>query len=123
MPKIVDKKKPFTYVSGQTPETYKCQVCGAEHVKLWRKYQTFVKNNTLVCASCLSRMHTEGNFVPKFRDTKHGGRWSKNKGLPESDSLGEFVPAVPTEENDTFWGYTSVPAEGCQWWKRLPNGM
>ena len=123
MPKIVDKKKPFKYASGETPETYKCQICGATHVKLWRKYQTFVDDNTLVCASCLSRLKTEGKFVPKFRDTKYGARWTKQSGLQESDSIGEFVPAVPTEGNDTFWGYTSVPKEGCDWWNKLPNGM
>lgn len=125
MPKIVDKQKPFTYVSGETPETYKCQVCGAKRVKLWRKYQTFVQDNTLICASCLSRMQKKDGFVPIFRDTKHGARWTKPAGscLQESDSIGNFVPAVPTEENDTFWGYTSVPQAGCQWWNQLPNGM
>ena len=123
MPKIVNSQKPFTYASGETPETYKCQVCGATHVKLWRRYQTFVADNTLVCASCLSRMQKKDGFVPIFRDTKYGGRWTKPAGLQESDSIDNFVPAVPTEENDTFWGYTSVPQAGCQWWNKLPNGM
>lgn len=125
MPKIVNQQMPFTYVSGETPETYKCQICGATHVKLWRKYQTVVQGNTLVCASCLSRMHRKKGYVPLFRETKQGGRWTKpvDSCLQESDSLGNFVPAVPTEENDTFWGYTSVPAEGCKWWQGLPNGM
>ena len=123
MPKIVNKKTPFKYAAGEVPETYKCQLCGATHVKLWRKYQMFVEDNTLVCAPCLSRLKTTVGFVPKFRDTKYGSRWTKPAGGQESDSIGEFVPAVPTEENDTFWGYSSVPKGGCDWWNKLPNGM
>lgn len=37
-----------------------------------------------------------------------------------SDSIGWLVPAVPTEEDDTYWGYTSVPQPGVEWWQRLP---
>ena len=123
MPKIVDIKQPFRYAAGEVPKTYKCQICGATHVKLWRKYQAFVEDNTLVCASCLSQMHTQGKFMPVFRDTQHGGSWTDKFGQNISDSIGDFVPAVPTEENDTFWGYSSVPKEGCAWWNKLPNGM
>ena len=53
------------------------------------------------------------------------------KGVPEdaietkasrrqTDQIGWRVPAVPTEENDTYWGYTSVPQPGCDWWANLP---
>ena len=121
--KIVNSKQPFTYVSGEVPETYKCQICGATHVKLWRQYQTSVECNTLICASCLSKMHKEKGFTPKFVPTKYGGRWTNRYGQQRSDSIGSYVPAVPTEENDTFWGYTSVPQAGCQWWNGLPNGV
>lgn len=117
--KIVDKKQPFSYVSGGTPETYKCRICGQTHVKLWRKSYTFLNQQTLVCASCLSRMHTEGKFVPKFVK----GHWLDKHGRASSDQIGIYLPAVPTEENDTFWGYTSVPQAGCQWWKNLPDGI
>jgi hypothetical protein len=37
-----------------------------------------------------------------------------------SDQIGWLVPAVPTEEGDTYWGYTSVPSAGCVWWFLLP---
>ncbi|MBR1605921.1 MAG: hypothetical protein IJ660_07460 [Alphaproteobacteria bacterium] len=121
--KIVNPKHPFSYVEGEVPESYKCQICGATHVKLWRKYQTLVCDNTLVCASCLSRMHKEDGFTPIFSQTKDGGRWLNRYGQLRSDSIGNYVPAVPTEENDTFWGYTSVPKKGCDWWSKLPNGM
>ena len=119
--KIVDKKQPFSYVTGEVPETYKCQICGQTHVKLWRKSNTFLDQQTLVCASCLARMHT--SISPKFVKTKQGFLWThKNRSQP-SDQLGDFLPAVPTEDNSTFWGYTAVPQAGCQWWKNLPDGI
>ena len=119
MPKIIDAEMPFTYASGETPETYKCQICGQVHVKLWRKGHTFLRHQTLVCASCLSRMHIEGRFVPKVIN----GHWLRKDGRCNSDQLGIYLPAVPTEENDSFWGYTSVPKAGCDWWHQLPDGM
>ena len=38
-----------------------------------------------------------------------------------TDQIGWLVPAVPSEEGDTFWGYMSVPQAGCDWWDRLPT--
>lgn len=53
-----------------------------------------------------------------------------DKGMRESeiggsktDQIGWRIPAVPTEANDTYWGYTSVPEPGVQWWKRLPSSV
>jgi hypothetical protein len=42
--------------------------------------------------------------------------------VSESYSSGSIsmVPAVPTEDGE-MWGYTSVPEEGCVWWKKLPT--
>jgi hypothetical protein len=34
---------------------------------------------------------------------------------------GWMVPAVPTEENDAYWGYSSIPQAGCEWWYHLPS--
>jgi len=36
-----------------------------------------------------------------------------------TDQIGWLVPAVPTEDG-SFWGYTSVPPEACEWWYKLP---
>lgn len=38
-----------------------------------------------------------------------------------TDQIGLFVPAVPLEDGRGYWGYSSVPTEGCQWWKNLPT--
>ena len=40
--------------------------------------------------------------------------------MPSGCSIGWLVPAVPTEEGNTFWGYTSVPYQGVYWWDNLP---
>lgn len=47
------------------------------------------------------------------------GKREGNFGL--TDWIGNLVPAIPTEQGDTYWGYTSVPQEGVKWWVRLPT--
>jgi hypothetical protein len=37
-----------------------------------------------------------------------------------TDQIGWLVPAVPTDEGTTFWGYTSVPQDKVDWWQDLP---
>jgi hypothetical protein len=46
--------------------------------------------------------------------------WREGHG--RTDQIGWLVPAVPAPPpGDGFWGYTSVPDEGCRWWRALPN--
>ena len=90
---------------------------GSRGVKLWREYQTFQNHQTLLCRSC-----SEIEQAPK-----NGGRpsWEEYGG----DQIGWRVPAVPDKlptgihwklpRGYTFWGYTSVPDDGVEWWKRL----
>lgn len=106
-------KKPgkLNYDLDKTPRNYKCGVCGAKGVKLWRDYQTFLDNQTLRCTDC----------ALKYRDEGKGGD-PENKGKPwdgESTSIGWCVAAVPTEDGKTYWGYSSVPSRGVCWWWRL----
>ena len=35
--------------------------------------------------------------------------------------IGWYVPAIPDEEGLGYWGYTSVPQEGIDWWQALPT--
>ena len=112
---VVDPGHPVDYASNGTPPTYVCGTCHASDCKLWRNYQTFLSNQSLYCARCagkeqdidVSAMDAEGR-----RPSRHGGR---------TDQIGWLVPAVPTQENDTFWGYSSVPGKGVEWWRRLPT--
>lgn len=88
------------------PDKYCCGECGAKGVKLWRDYNTFLEYQSLLCADCSEK---EQNKQPKEYGRKIG------------DQIGWRVPAVPTEEGDTYWGYTSVPENGCDWWYNLPT--
>ena len=97
--------KPFQYASGQAPEGYKCGDCGATNVKLWRYYQTFLNNQHLRCMECACK-HQEKPYPVDFK---------------KGDQIGWMVPAVPTEEGNTYWGYTSVPQDGVDWWKGLKD--
>jgi hypothetical protein len=97
---------------------YKCSKCGAKNCKLWREYQTFANQTELMCAPCaakdqkkdISSIDVDGMRLCEI--IGHGQR---------TDQIGWMVPAVPTVEGDTFWGYTSVPDDRCEWWRKLPT--
>lgn len=112
---VVDPAHPFSYASADAPPTYTCGGCGKHGVKLWRDYQTFLDYQTLRCADCAAA--NQGKDISTMQPS---GSYSARDGM-STDQIGWLVPAVPTEENDTFWGYTSVPQAGCEWWARLPN--
>ena len=82
---------------------YTCAKCGAKGVKLWRDYQTCLDSQTLTCRSCSL--------------AKSG----KNADDLRGDQIGWLVPAVPTADGSTFWGYSSVPSAAVKWWRALPE--
>lgn len=94
--------QPFSYADQTTPEGYVCGDCGVKGVRLYRKYQTFLNHQELRCRAC--------------------ALLNQKKDEPDqpSEHIGWLVGAVPTEEGDTYWGYTSVPQPGVEWWDRLP---
>ncbi len=116
MMKVVDPKQSFSYHSGGIPRTYRCSRCGAYGCKLWRDYQTFLCNQALQCARCAAA--EQGKDISTIDAT---GKRLDDDGSYRTDQIGWCVPAVPTEENNTFWGYTSVPPAGCDWWRKLPT--
>lgn len=97
-----NKNERVDYERGTVPAGYRCSKCGAHGCKLWRQYQTFADYIKLLCRECGERDQGEAMEGP-------------------GDSIGWLVPAVPTEANDSYWGYTSVPQPGVEWWKRLPT--
>lgn len=111
---VVDPAHPVDYSKQEVPPSYKCHKCGAAGCKLWRDYQTFLEHQTLLCARCAGE--GQGKNVDSIGDD---GSYIGECG--STDQIGWFVPAVPTEGNDTFWGYFSVPQDGVEWWKRLPT--
>lgn len=109
---------PFKYWQG-APSGYVCSSCGAHGVKLWREHSVCLERVTLACFDCAcAEQVASGRDVPT--DLDGGGRMS-NVDFPRSDQFWGRVPATPTEDGETFWGYTSVPDDGVKWWKRLAS--
>lgn len=95
--------------------TYKCATCGAKNCKLWRQYQTFADHIRLMCGPCALADQKKSGPIDNA-----GMIYSKSLDQ-HCDQIGWLVPAVPTPDNETFWGYTSVPPEGVAWWRTLPS--
>ncbi len=104
------------YASSATPAGYVCSSCKKGGLKLWRQAHTMLSHLDLLCCDCagtdqdvdVSAISAEGRVLDRYLS------------LP-TDQIGGLVPAVPTEEGDTYWGYSSVPQAGVLWWRRLPN--
>ena len=107
--------KPFSFSGGAAPEGYVCTRCRSAGRKLWREYNTCADYTKLFCAACaLKNQRKKG---PVGED----GKRLDNMG-DRTDQIGWLIPAVPTEDGATFWGYSSVPPAGCTWWRGLPTG-
>lgn len=103
------------YQDGVIPKNYVCNKCGTAGVKLWRQYQTFLNHIELMCCCCAAKDQDKD-----ISDIGADGRSTSETGNKNS-TIGWLVPAVPTEDETTYWGYTSVPQLGLLWWRRLPT--
>jgi hypothetical protein len=92
----------FTHTRS-TPSGYVCGTCGISGIRLYRDYNIGMYAQELGCTLCTA-INSKREFDPRH-----------------PHSFGWKVAAVPTEEGDTFWGYTSVPREGVIWWDSLPT--
>lgn len=103
---------------------YRCDTCGAGNCKLWREYNTFLGHQTLYCVDCAGKAQKKdvSDLDARGRRLLVGddARYAASADM-RSDQIGWLIPAVPTAEGDTFWGYTSVPPDRCEWWYALPN--
>jgi len=111
----VESYKDSFYRNGDVPKDYKCSKCGAQGIKMWRQYNTFADHIELMCGQCA--LEDQGKKGPL---DDRGMRQSEVDN-EKTDQIGWLVPAIPTEDESTFWGYTSVPASGVRWWKALPT--
>jgi hypothetical protein len=102
------------YSKLETPPKYVCVICGAKNVKLWRGYMVCADSVNLHCARCAA-LESKADISDINDKGKHTGDFNR------TDQIGVYVPAVPTDMGDSFWGYTSVPPEGVQWWWNLPT--
>jgi hypothetical protein len=110
----VNPQEPIDYSSNHTPSSYVCKECRKHSIKLWRGYNAFTYSHILLCADCSAR--EEGADISTMDSD---GKSRSAEGIL-TDKIGGRVPAIPTAENDAFWGYSSVPDAGVQWWRRLP---
>lgn len=101
------------YSSSKTPEEYVCKSCGASNVKLWREYGVF--HPEMLCRNCAAK-----DQDANISDIDEYGKFTDNDGV-RSDCIRWYIPAVPDEEGVGFWGYTSVPQDGIDWWTSLPT--
>jgi hypothetical protein len=107
------KSWPVQYSTSTVPDTYRCGTCGVVGCKLWREYQTFLCHQTLECCDCagksqeedVSQIDADGKI--SVGDGVMGKYANGTEAVQRADQIGFRVPAVPTEEGDAFWGYTS----------------
>jgi len=95
---------PVDYSSATPPPEYKCSVCGASGVKLWREYNMFFNHQTYRCVDCAC--HNQKKAVAEVNIA--------------SGWVGNLVAAVPTPDGESYWGLSSIPKDGVDWWQRLP---
>jgi hypothetical protein len=93
---------------------YECMKCGASGVKLWREYNTFINNQTLLCADCLCKAER----VDPLHIRADGKTWDSYV-QQWLDAVNSMVPAVPADDG-TFWGCFAVPQDRVDWWRGLP---
>lgn len=100
-PVSTEAKNAWSYSAG-TPDDYVCAGCAAKGVRLYRGYGSF--HIELHCKGCA--LKNEELSAPDD---------------PSEHSIGLLVLAVPDEEGIGYWGLTSIPAAGLQWWNALPT--
>jgi hypothetical protein len=111
---LLDPDHPIDFAGCESPPNYVCSQCGATGRKLWRDYQMFARR--LLCAPCAAE--DQGKDASDI--DANGQRPSSIPGQ-RTYEIGWMVPAIPTAENDGFWGYASVPDTAVAWWRRLPT--
>lgn len=104
----------FARLPRHQKNSLRCDDCGATGCKLWRESHCYSGKIPVLCASCV--MRKDG----KTRTLDADGKWYDEE-CGKCDQIGWFVPAVPDVEGVGFWGYTSVPADGVEWWRTLPT--
>lgn len=112
------------YLSNQVPDYYKCHTCNATNCKLWRDSGAVFMPVKLECVDCSIKSQSNPRVTSYFSkiaasvQVAEDGTYNDTHG--RTDQIGWRAPAVPTEDNDSYWGYTSTPQAGVNWWVKLP---
>ena len=111
------------YSSTTVPAKYKCITCKATNCKLWRNYGSFTID--LECLDCAIKSQSKPDIAPGFAKIaatvtfSEDGTYTDEYGSASSE-IGWRVPAIPDEEGCGYWGHSSAPPAGRNWWKKLP---
>lgn len=106
---------PIDYLSPVPPDGYRCMDCDTHGVKMWRmSNSSCIEFRCFTCA-CLQEK------VKATPSVDRKGVMKLSHGIHvQSDQIGNLVPAIPSEDGSTCWGYSNASAEACQWWWSLP---
>ena len=119
---VMDISQALGYLRGYVlpPEiiaAYRCTFCGTEGVKLWRAIHSDREAGCSRCGTAQAGLpdtiNEDGELIDSIDGRPSDQIYSSKQGL-------NLLPYVPTLDGET-WGYTSVPPEGCLWWKSLPT--
>lgn len=105
----------FNYFDIKIPNGYVCHICRVSGCKLWRDYNLLAFKLPLMCYSCAAKSQAED-----ISDIDDAGEHTSIR-EDKTDWIGWLVPAIPTEDGRTFWGYTLAPDKAKNWWKKLPT--
>ena len=102
------------YLQYNDMTSYVCSRCGATHCKLWRRYQD--ATNELLCVICSTvdqKINTggvdaQGNFFDRYL-------------MKHTHNIGLYLPAVPKETENEYWGVLTTPDVCLNWWRELPT--
>ena len=128
------------YQNLQIPKDYICSNCKIKGIRLWRmSYSSEINLLCLKCAEKNQNSYCKYSYCSPKIIWQHQEMWNKyaednsmkldteeKRNLSKayrhaiSDQIGWYVPAVPDETLTTYYGYTSVPQPGVDWWERLP---
>jgi hypothetical protein len=99
---------------------YRCSFCGARGVKLWRTVHSAAEAWCSRCgtaqAGLADTIDAEGRIAALYSGRADG----RSDQIYSPDQGQNLLPWVPAPDGGT-WGYTSVPPEGCHWWRSLPT--
>jgi hypothetical protein len=98
---------------------YKRGKCGCVGVKLWRDVCMIATACELICAKCVAVDVGLPDLIVDG-DGKHEGKYGPSDQI-YNDGSTCWLPAIPTVEMNTYWGYTSVPPDRVKWWIELPT--
>jgi hypothetical protein len=100
------------YSKVETPWEYRCSICDASGIKLWKHQAEY--NPKPICCVCVS-LEEELDITGIRED----GSMMTYSGI-KTHQIGNYVPAVPSSEVVGFWGYGNIPAKELMWWLKLP---